>query len=75
MVKVDRETGEEQKCFVGSDGNRRCNFVFRNGKAIWTKSGKWWTFPACGSSPSAHIEAGSETATSISEMTVSNNSK
>ena len=36
---------EAQKCFVGDDGFRRCNYVFRNGKIIQSKSGKWLKFP------------------------------
>ena len=43
---VDSATGIAQRCFVGEDGFRRCNFIIRNGLPRWTKSGKWWKFPA-----------------------------
>ena len=45
-MKIDASTGIAQRCFVGGDGFRRCNFIVRNGLARWTKSGKWWTFPS-----------------------------
>ena len=35
---------EKQKCFIGDDGYVRCNYIFRNGKIIRTRSGKWMRF-------------------------------
>ncbi len=43
---IDPATGAVQQCFVGSDGFRICNLIVRNGNVLWTKSGKWWRFPA-----------------------------
>lgn len=43
---VDPTTGVAQMCFVTEDGFMLCNFIWRKGVAAWTKSGKWWKFPA-----------------------------
>ncbi len=43
---IDEATGVAQRCFVGDDGFRCCNYIVRNGNVLWTKSGKWWRFPA-----------------------------
>lgn len=33
---------EDQVCYVNRDGYMLCNYIFRNGNAIYTKSGKRW---------------------------------
>jgi len=42
---TDPMTGVKQQCFL-SGGFMVCNFILRKGTATWTKSGKWWRFPA-----------------------------
>lgn len=35
-----------QQCFLGDDGYMYCNAVMRNGTLVFSKSGKWFRFPA-----------------------------
>jgi hypothetical protein len=39
---VHNHMNEEQRCFVNDQGYMLCNYIVRNGEAVYTKSGKWW---------------------------------
>lgn len=36
--------GPQQICFLNEEGQMVCNFIWKNGKPVFSKSGHWFKF-------------------------------